>query len=74
MQGDGSGLGSEDCLYLAVHVPAALVRNASARAPVLLYIHGGGLMAGCGQVHVPLLIFIIYIIICVIIYIIIHTS
>jgi para-nitrobenzyl esterase len=43
IQPDASG--SEDCLYLDVHVPEKI----SSGAPVLFYIHGGGLMTGAGQ-------------------------
>ncbi|MEP7129770.1 MAG: carboxylesterase family protein [Sphingomicrobium sp.] len=38
---------SEDCLYLNVWSPARLATTkATAKAPVLLYIYGGGFMAG----------------------------
>jgi para-nitrobenzyl esterase len=37
---------SEDCLYLNVWTPAKLDRSPQARMPVLLYIYGGGFMAG----------------------------
>ncbi len=35
-------VGSEDCLYLNAWVPKAI----KAKAPVIVYIHGGGLMSG----------------------------
>jgi len=37
---------SEDCLYLNVWTPANLGQAVSARLPVLVYIYGGGFMAG----------------------------
>ena len=43
VQEDGSG--NEDCLFLDVHVPQTL----SPVAPVVVYIHGGGLVNGAGQ-------------------------
>lgn len=43
IQDDGSG--SEDCLFLDVHVPPTLPPS----APVVFYIHGGGLLNGAGQ-------------------------
>ena len=46
VQPDGSG--SEDCLHLHVTAPAGAV-SATAALPVLVYIHGGGLMDGSGM-------------------------
>jgi len=40
---------SEDCLYLNVWTPANLARASAARLPVLVYIYGGGFMAGDGS-------------------------
>uniref|UniRef100_UPI0035CC9C4E carboxylesterase/lipase family protein n=1 Tax=uncultured Sphingomonas sp. TaxID=158754 RepID=UPI0035CC9C4E len=37
---------SEDCLYLNVWTPAKLDRTSRRKAPVLLYVYGGGFMAG----------------------------
>ena len=42
--------GTEDCLYLHVHVPEGVANGSAAeKVPVLVYIHGGGLMDGGGQ-------------------------
>lgn len=39
-------VGSEDCLYLYVYTTSA--PNSSDRKPVLLWVHGGGLITGDG--------------------------
>lgn len=45
-----SGGGQEDCLYLHVHVPERVANGSVAGpVPVMVYIHGGGLMDGGGQ-------------------------
>jgi carboxylesterase type B len=46
VQPDGSG--SEDCLHLHVTAPAGAA-SVSAALPVVVYIHGGGLMDGSGM-------------------------
>jgi para-nitrobenzyl esterase len=38
---------TEDCLYLNVYVPAAAKRTS--RLPVMVWIHGGGFIAGAGS-------------------------
>jgi para-nitrobenzyl esterase len=48
---DASAASSEDCLVLNVFTPSAALREANASAavaarPVMLYIHGGGFVAG----------------------------
>ncbi|WP_287978603.1 carboxylesterase family protein [Sphingomonas sp.] len=40
---------SEDCLFLNVWTPARLGRQPAAKLPVLVYIYGGGFMAGDGS-------------------------
>jgi para-nitrobenzyl esterase len=47
IQSDGSG--SEDCLHLHVTAPPAALNAAASPLPVLVYIHGGGLMDGSGN-------------------------
>lgn len=42
----GGKTGSEDCLFVDVHVPQGLGNKP---VPVLFYIHGGGLLGGSGQ-------------------------
>lgn len=37
---------SEDCLYLNVWTPAKLARSRPRKLPVLVYVYGGGFMAG----------------------------
>jgi para-nitrobenzyl esterase len=37
---------SEDCLYLNIWTPAKLGRSPQAKLPVLVYVYGGGFMAG----------------------------
>ena len=40
-------IGSEDCLYLNVWTPSL---NKTADLDVMVYIHGGGLMTGSGNI------------------------
>jgi carboxylesterase type B len=47
--GNGPRSESEDCLYLNVYRPAGL--RPDRRAPVLFWIHGGGLRFGAGDQH-----------------------
>jgi para-nitrobenzyl esterase len=47
VQSDGSG--SEDCLHLHITAPADAPDCSVSLLPVLVYIHGGGLMDGCGS-------------------------
>ena len=37
---------SEDCLYLDLYVPESVLHNATAKVPVLFWIHGGAFMVG----------------------------
>ncbi|MFC0108561.1 carboxylesterase/lipase family protein [Kibdelosporangium aridum] len=49
-QSDGVGVvGGEDCLFLNVTTP----RAASGRLPVLVFVHGGGLVTGLGSAWNP---------------------
>ena len=44
---NGSGIeikGQEDCLVLNVYVPYNMYNAAETRAPVMVFIHGGGLV------------------------------
>jgi len=45
--------GSEDCLYLNVHVPKSALKESSKRIPVMVYIHGGGFYSGTGNYGGP---------------------
>lgn len=38
--------GTEDCLYLNVYVPSETIPEASARLPVMVWLHGGGFVNG----------------------------
>ncbi len=49
--GDGQTIGEEDCLTLNVWTPAGETR--AARAPVLVFIHGGGNVAGSSSKLAP---------------------
>lgn len=40
---------SEDCLYLNIWTPATRMAASKSRLPVLIYLHGGGFMAGDGS-------------------------
>jgi para-nitrobenzyl esterase len=45
-----NGDGEEDCLYLHVHAPERVANGSvTGPVPVMVYIHGGGLMDGGGQ-------------------------
>ena len=48
--GGVSGPSSEDCLYLNVWAPADTPRNSTTKAPVMLWIFGGGGTMGAGSV------------------------
>ncbi|MCD0443237.1 carboxylesterase family protein [Glycomyces sp. A-F 0318] len=45
----GAPTGSEDCLYLDVHTP----NRAAGPLPVLVFLHGGGLRSGSGDMYDP---------------------
>lgn len=45
--GAGTVIGSEDCLYLNVTVPAA--KRAAKKRPVLVWMHGGAFLGGSGS-------------------------
>jgi juvenile-hormone esterase len=45
-------VGTEDCLYLNVHVPKSSVKEKK-RLPVMVYIHGGGFYSGTGNAGGP---------------------
>ncbi|HXW64510.1 MAG TPA: carboxylesterase family protein [Burkholderiaceae bacterium] len=42
--------GAEDCLYLNVYVPRETIAEATARLPVMVWLHGGGFVNGSGNV------------------------
>jgi para-nitrobenzyl esterase len=50
--------GSEDCLQLNVYVPEDIVPSSdgppSGGVPVVVFLHGGGLVFGCGYMHARL--------------------
>jgi para-nitrobenzyl esterase len=49
-----SGLGSEDCLYLNVYTPSQKKnQNKHHGLPVMVWIHGGGLVSGGGGLYDP---------------------
>ncbi|MEU6311026.1 carboxylesterase family protein [Streptomyces sp. NPDC047014] len=50
--GPGAPLGSEDCLYLNVTVPAGRARGDRPR-PVMVWFHGGGFFSGAGADYRP---------------------
>ena len=41
--------GAEDCLYLNVYVPRETIPEATARLPVMVWLHGGGFVNGSGN-------------------------
>jgi para-nitrobenzyl esterase len=45
------GIGSEDCLYLNVYTP--INATADQKLPVMVWIHGGGLVTGGGELYDP---------------------
>jgi para-nitrobenzyl esterase len=44
----GGGSNSEDCLYLNIYTAA---KSASAKQPVMVWIHGGALTSGAGSIY-----------------------
>ncbi|XP_017744185.1 PREDICTED: putative inactive carboxylesterase 4, partial [Rhinopithecus bieti] len=42
---------SEDCLYLNIYTPADLTKKTGCRLPVMVWIHGGGLMVGAASTY-----------------------
>ena len=38
-------IGQEDCLLLNVYVPRYVYNDSSSEVPVMVYIHGGGLVS-----------------------------
>lgn len=42
-------VGSEDCLHLNVYTPHLPKQSADKKLPVMIWVHGGGFMAGSGD-------------------------